>query len=169
MSKLKDVMEKDVSIKKKVERKNPVVTKNIEDITLEDIKLHPEKFIEINIVNRNEIIESQYVFAEHETFKINDKTYRINHKKKLHKPKGEYIIPALFYIEGYENPIDFKNKNIGIPAKILSLLFDSRLYRMLIHPEDYSLNWVLIIIYIIIICLISVVIYLLYNNGYFIF
>lgn len=165
MSKVKDVLNKDISIKKKEKRNDPLKTKNIDDITLEDLRENPEKFLEINLIKENEIIETHYVFVEKKKFKINNFEYEIIHKRTLHSPKGNYIIPTLYYLEDKPKPLDFKNRNIGIPAKVLSLLFDSRLYRMLVHPEEGNLNWVLIILTIIDIGLIVASIFFLQSNG----
>ena len=164
----KNFLNKDVSFKKK-EKNNPLETRDINDITLQDLIEHPEKFLEINIIRENEIIETHYVFVDKKTFKLDNKDYNIVHKKTLHSPRGNYIIPTLYYLENEKEPLDFKNRNIGIPSKVLSLLLDSRLYRMLVHPEEGNLNWVLIILTIINIGLVVSSLFLLHNNGYLLF
>jgi len=165
MNKIKDILNKDVKLNKKEKKNDPLITKKIGDITLEDLRENPEKFIEINLIKENEIIETHYVFVEKKKFKLNGFEYEITYEKTLHSPRGNYIIPTLYFLEKKKEPLDFKNKNIGIPSKVLSLLFDSRLYRMLVHPEEGNLNWVLIIVTIVNIGLIVGSLYFLQSNG----
>lgn len=167
----RDFLNKDLSLSKKKDEKTmknketPEGIK-IEDLTMEDIQENPENFLEINIIRDTKIIETTYIYAKEKKFKYKDNEYNVNHDRNLHNPKGNYVIPTAFYKEGEPDPISFKNLNRGIPSKVLTLLYDTRLYRILIQPETGNLNWVLIIVTIIQIAMMGIVLWGLWNNGY---
>lgn len=140
--------------------------KNIKDVTMEEIQDNPENFLEINVIRDTKIIETSYIFAGKKTFKYKGDNYEVDHDLNLHNPKGRYVIPTAFYKEGNAKPISFKNLNKGIPSKVLTLLYDTRLYRILIQPETGNLNWVLIIVTIIQIIMMGIIVWGLWNNGY---
>lgn len=170
-------LNKDLSLsKKKAEKttenkettgnKKTPKTIDIKDLSMEDIQENPENFLEINIIRDTKIIETIYIYAKDKKFTYDDKEYDVDHDRNLHNPKGNYVIPTAFYKEGEPIPIDFKNMNKGIPSKVLSLLYDTRLYRILIQPETGNLNWILIIVTIIQIVMMGIVVWGLWNNGY---
>ena len=165
---MKDILTKDISFKNKKIAKTVDIpeAKKVDEITMKMIAENPEKFIEINIVNQNNIIETTYIYADKLKFKYDNNEYTVNHDKTLHNPRGNYVIPTLYYEYGKSEPIDFENKNRGIPSKVLTLLYDTRLYKILIQPDTGNLNWVLIIVGIIQIILMGIVVWGLHDKGF---
>lgn len=164
--KLKQKLNKDISIKKD---ESQIYMDHNKTISLKDIKENPELYIKVNIIRKNTIIDTTYVMTKNKKFEYEGEKYNVDESKNLHEPKGNYVIPTSYYTEGDPNQLSFKNFNTGIPAKILTLLFDPHLYSILINIENKSTNWILIILTIANIVLMGVVTYGLYSNGLIVF
>lgn len=127
------------------------IEKKLDEINIDDIKKNPEKYIEINMIGENRMVTNFFIYSHKNTFKHKNKTYKINPKYTYLIPTSKgYFIPSAFYKEGQQKPRKFNNKNKGIPCNALTLLWDIRLYKLLVKPEDKQLNFILIILSILI-------------------
>ena len=139
----------------------------LKEVSIEKIEQHPDRYLEVNILKKNRIIDTFYVYADKYKFKYNDVTYNVRSKAIILLPKHDYFIPAIYYKEGVTNPVSFENKNKGVPSRILTLLYDLRLYKMLIQLERKNINIILIVLCIISLVAFGMLTYALYNNGVF--
>lgn len=137
----------------------------IKEISIEKIQANPDKYIEINIIKENRIIDTFHVYADEYKFKYKKLTYNVKSKSVILLPKHDYFIPCAYYREGIKNPISFENKNKGVPSRILTLLYDLRLYKMLIQLENKNINIILIALCIIELVAFGLLTYTLYNTG----
>lgn len=135
------------------------------EITYDMIKNNPDKYIEINMIRKNRIVDTFYKYTDETSFKYKGKKFTIDSDYMLLIPKKDYFIPTLFYLQSKTKPLDFENHNKGIPSKILTLLYDLRLYKMLIKIEQQKINLFIVILDFIILCILGGVTYLLYNGG----
>ena len=141
--------------------------KVIKDVPIDLIKEHPDRYIEVNILKENRIIDTFYVYANEYKFKYNNFTYIVKSKSILLLPKHDYFIPTIYYKENIKNPVSFENKNKGVPSRILTLLYDLRLYKMLIQLEQKNINIILIALCVVSLCAFGMLTYALYNTGIF--
>lgn len=151
--------------------KNPNKTKEAkpetktqpENVGMKTIKENPENYMQVNIIKKNDMIETFYKYLEKKTFTYWGKEYQLESEGIILLPRKGYFIPAIFFREGHKNPIIFVNKNKGIPSRAMTLLYDLRLYRALIKLEEKNINIILIILNIVTLILLSVVIYCMYQ------
>jgi len=122
---------------------------NSNGVDYQKVKEHPEKYLEINMINKNRVVETFYIYAEESSFThgTKDKTqYKIEQKAIYQFPKKNTLIPTAFYKEGNDTPIMFQDENKGITCRALSLLYDISLYRVWMKPELKNYNIILIIL-----------------------
>lgn len=116
-----------------------------EQIDINKVIEHPEKYIEINILKDNRMFETFHIYADETTFKHKKYTYDIDSDFIYLFPKAKGFIPTIFYKNKNKTPISLKNFNKGIPSRALTLLWNVRLYTPLVLLEDKKLNWFIII------------------------
>ena len=102
--------------------------------------------IEINILYHKKIITTFILDASEKTFKFEETTYNININKAFFYPTDKDFLPALFYKKNSSDPLVFKNKNDGIPARALHLLWNHRLYKVLVSLDKDRTNLIIIIL-----------------------
>lgn len=151
--------------KKKKDKKDKKDKTEKEDI---DITNYPEKYLEINIIKKDKfrMIETIYEFIDKKKFKHDGNDYIIDSKCIFIIPTSKSFLQTSYYIEGNENPLDFSNKNIGIPCNALSLLWKYKLYKTLMELDEKNLNWILIILLIASMVMYGVGLYFNYNGGF---
>ena len=135
-----------------------------DDIIFKDIQKHPEKYIEVNMIRKDRLVDTFYIFSNKDKFIWGKKDYDVDPEFVYLIPttKG-YFIPSAFYREGSKKPRSFKNENKGIPCNALSLIYDLRLYVPLVNTENKNLNFFLIIISLAILVLYGITTY--FNFG----
>jgi len=105
---------------------------------------------EINILKENDVIESFDVKYGVKSFKHDGKQYNIDNDKVYFTPKIEkketIYTPSLFYKYNSINPLDIKNKNKGIPARALYLLWNHALYSVIVTFETDKTNKLIILL-----------------------
>jgi hypothetical protein len=124
------------------------------DNDLKQIKMHPEDYLEINIVKKSRVVDIFAIPIDKKTFHYKDKEYKIIEDGIYLLPtKSGLLMPSSFYREGYYEPTSFKNTNKGITGKALSLLYMEQLYTSLLYAEDNKYN--LFIVILLLACLIG--------------
>ena len=133
---------------------------------LSDVKKYPEKYIEINLINKNRMVDNFYIKITHNTFKYKTKKYKIDEKKIYLLPtKSGFFMLTSFYKEGDNNPKSFKKTNKGITSKALSLLYNENLYLDMFSPDETKYNFIIAIVSIINACLFTAGLYVQYKGG----
>jgi len=121
--------------------------------------------LEINIFKKNKTLETFYLGEDKKSFEFNNKKYLVDKKKSYYFFEGNRFFFSLFYIEGKPNPVSFLNKNNGIPARALNLLWDTKLYKVLVEYETDKTNLIIVILLLINLFLVGVRLYLLVKGG----
>jgi hypothetical protein len=171
---MKKMKEKEKGPEKEVEYFEPdkVKTKIKDDesqeeveVTIQEIREHPEKYLEVNIIKSNRMIDTIFKYSNKDKIKIeNDKTdYKIDSDCIFLVPKKGYFIPTIYYIEGHDKPLKFENKNRGITCNALSLLWNYLLYKPLLEIGKDNWNLIYIIMLIIALAFSGVALYLQFN------
>jgi hypothetical protein len=121
---------------------------------LKQIKIHPEDYLEINIVKKSRVVDIFAIPIDKKTFHYKKQEYKIIEDGIYLLPtKSGLLMPSSFYREGYYEPTSFKNTNKGITGKALSLLYMEQLYTSLLYAEDNKYN--LFIVILLLACLIG--------------
>lgn len=109
---------------------------------------YPEKYLEINIIHKDNfrLVETVYAFVKDKEFEHGGKKYNIDSKAIFIIPSKKSFVQTSYYIEGNPKPILFDEKNKGIPCNALSLLWNYKLYSILMDIDKKELNWILIIL-----------------------
>ena len=130
------------------ESKDKKVDKSDSKQKIIDISKYPEKYIEINIIKKDNfrMVDTIYKFINEKNFTYEDKEYAIDSKCIFIIPSRKSFLQSSYYIEGIGKPLDFVNKNVGIPCNALSLLWNYRLYKALMQLDEKNINFVLIIL-----------------------
>lgn len=133
-----------------------------------DISEYPEKYLEINIVRKDKfrMVETIYEFIDNKTFDYKDKEYNIDSKCIFIIPNNKSFLQTSYYVEGNPNPLDFSNKNVGIPCNALSLLWKYKLYKTLMELDEKNINFILIILLLASMVMYGVGLYFHYNGGF---
>jgi len=132
--------------------KKTVITKNTFDS------------IEVNILSEDKILHSQTIDTENDTFILEKFEYHLDMKKVFLYPSKNGFFPVLFYKNKNKEPLEFKNKNKGIPSRALHLLWNHRLYKVLVELENDKTNLIIIILLIANIVAFGIRMYLLYKG-----
>lgn len=108
---------------------------------------HPDLFeeIKINIYMGKKDIVNFYIPYKYKSFKYDEVVYKVNYDAILLSPTKNSYEPNLYYNKGNKNPLIFKNNNEGIPSRALNLLWNSRLYKVLVELEGDRTNFLVII------------------------
>ena len=123
---------------------------SIKEKDLKLVKRSPENYIEINMIRKIRIVDNFFIPSSIKTFHYKQKTYKIDEERIYFLPtKTDFIMPTAFYYEYDDLPTDFKQTNIGITGKALSLLYDENLYRDLFSEDEAKYNFVIVILLII--------------------
>ena len=120
---------------------------------------------EINIMNKDEIIYTLHIPFKAKQFKHNDFTYNVDNEKAFLYPTDKGYIPVLYYREKEKNPLDFKDKNKGIPSRALHLLWNHSLYSVIVTYESDRTNKLIIIIMLAGLIMFGLRMYLAYGGG----
>lgn len=124
---------------------------------LKKVGKKPENYIEINIIKKIRLVDSFYIPSNLKHFTYKNIKYNIIEENIYILPtKNNFFMPTSFFYEGKVNPISFKQTNLGITGKALSLLYNSKLYQDLFSGDETKYN-----LYIVILLIISIA-------GYFI-
>lgn len=136
--------------------------------TTPEIIDYPEKYLEINIIKKDKfrMVETIYEFISEKEFEYEGKKYIIDSKCIFIIPNKKGFLQTSYYIEGNENPLDFSNKNVGIPCNALSLLWKYKLYKTLMELDEKNINFILIILLLASMAMFGVSMYLQYNGGF---
>lgn len=131
-----------------------------------DVK-EPDMFseYEINIIDKNDIVYTIYRPFKDKTFKYKNITYNVDNEKSFLFPTESGYIPVLYYNENKKDPIDFKDKNKGIPARALHLLWNHSLYSVIVTYESDRTNKLIIIILLAGLILFGIRMYFAYGSG----
>lgn len=133
---------------------------------LSDVKKYPENYIEINVINKNRMVDNFYIKLTNKNFKYKTKTYSIDEKKIYLLPtKSGFFMLTSFYIEDDPNPKSFQKTNKGITSKALSLLYNERLYMDMFSPDETKYNFIIAIFLIVNSCLYIAGLYIQYRGG----
>lgn len=135
-----------------------------EKITMNHIKASPEKYIEINMIRKDRLVDNFFIFADKDSF-----IYEKDKKKVIYKVDPEYVylipttkgyfLPSAFYKQGKLKPRKFTYNNKGIPCNAFTLLYDLRLYKLIVQPEVKNLNFILIVFSLIILIMYGITTY----------
>lgn len=115
--------------------------------TFEEIKVHPENYLQVFVITRKRIVKTNYVLAKNKEFSLQDDstTYKVDPDRTYLLPRSTGgIIPTSFYKEGKCDPIEIRNKNKGIPANALTLLWNPALYKPLVKFDDKKYSIIVI-------------------------
>lgn len=116
--------------------------------------------IEVNILTKNKIIHSQMVDIKKTSFLYDTLTYHIDSDSIYLYPSNNGYIPTLFYEKNKKEPIRLENKNKGIPARALHLLWNHTLYKELVSLEKDRTNLIIIILLVVVLVMNGLKIYL---------
>lgn len=94
------------------------------------------------------------------SFIYEKKKYEIDSDLIYLYPSNNGYIPTLFYVKGNNKPVQLENKNKGIPARALHLLWNHTLYKVLVALESDRTNLIVIILLIVVLLLNGVKAYL---------
>lgn len=119
---------------------------------------------EINILLSNDTIDNFTVEYGKKKFTYIGKTYIINNKAMYLLPKKDGYMPVLYYKENCPKPIDIHNKNKGIPARALQLIWDSSIYSVIMTFDTDKINKLIIILLLINAGLFGLKLYLTYGR-----
>lgn len=139
---------------------------SIKENDLSKVKKTPENYIEINMINKNRMVDNYYIPISKKGFEYRKKKYRVNEKKIYLLPsKSGFFTLTSFYKEGQTEPKSFQNTNKGITSKALTILYNERLYNDLFAPDEAKYNFIIAIFGFITIILYSIGMYLLFRGG----
>lgn len=117
---------------------------------LKNVTRHPENYIEINIINKNRMVDNFYINITHEKFRYKTKKYEVDEKKIYLLPsKSGFFMLTSFYMENDPKPKSFEKTNKGITSKALSLLYNDRLYNDLFAPDESKYNFIIAVMLIV--------------------
>lgn len=139
---------------------------SIKEKELKNIEKKPENYIEINFIKKIRIVDSFYIPSNIKKFTYGEIVYNIIEENIYILPtKKGYFMPTCFYKEEIIDPVDFRQKNVGISGKALSLLYDVKLYIDLFSGEEGAFNLFVVIMLLISICTFVVGCYYLFGGG----
>ncbi len=98
-----------------------------------------------NILMKNNVIHTIDIDPSEKGFLYNKKHYSIDSSKIYLLPKKDTFELHSFYVENNLDPLLFEDKNEGILARALHLLWNHTLYRVLVTPEGDKTNLIIII------------------------
>jgi len=88
---------------------------SLKENELQEVKKHPELYIEINMIMTNRIVDSFYIPTTLKHFTYKGKKYNIKDDTLYLLPlKSQYLMPTCVYRENDCNPVVFKQTNKGI-------------------------------------------------------
>jgi len=102
--------------------------------------------IKVNMLDNQEIMSEFEIKHPCKSFEYNGKKYKVNDDKLYLKFIKKGYMPYLFYNINNPNPIDFKNRNKGIPSRALHLLWNTNMYKILFTPDQDRTNKLIIIL-----------------------
>jgi hypothetical protein len=145
--------------------------KAVKEESLDFVKNNPEKYIEINMIEKSEVVDSFYLPVNTKDFEYGEKGFE--HKFELKEDcllllpikDNQIMLCAIFnYNETY--PISFKQTNKGITANAFTILYNPKLYQPLLYSEDYKYNfWIVIMLIISTICYSIGLYFMFFHNG----
>ena len=126
------------------------------------------KKFEVSVLNKNNMLETfdvEYDKKKKE-FSHEGNKYSINAKYMFLNIAKNELKPCLFYIEGNKEPIKFslKLEKEKMPSRVLHLLWNHGLYRVLVQLDKDKTNLIVIALLIISIALFGIRIY--FNGGF---
>ena len=132
-----------------------------------DITTYPEKYIEINIIKKDNfrMVETIYEFIEEKKFTHDKIDYIIDSKCIFIIPNNKSFLQTSYYIEGVKEPLHFNNDNVGIPCNALSLLWKYKLYKTLMELDEKNINFILIILLLASMIMYGIGMYFNYGGG----
>ena len=120
---------------------------SLNDEEIFEALLHPEYFMEINMVSKNRTVDAFYIPAHLSAFKYKKKTYKVDEDNIYLLPtKNNIVMPTSYYREDETKPKGFKQLNKGITGKALSLLYMQQLYTSLLYAEENKYNFFIVIL-----------------------
>ena len=127
------------------------------------VKKNTDKYIEVNMINKNRMVDNFYIPCDITSFKYRKNDYDIDEKRLYLLPsKSGFLMLTSFYKEGEKDARNFKKTNKGITSKALTLLYNERLYLYLLSSDEKRYN--------IFIAVFSIAILICYGVGvYFVF
>lgn len=118
------------------------------------------KEIEVNVLTKNKIISTQMVDIKQTSFMYDDFKYEIDSDSIYLYPSKNGYIPTLFYVKDNKESLVLENKNEGIPARALHLLWNHTLYKVLVSLENDRTNLIVIILLVVVLLLNGIKAYL---------
>lgn len=123
---------------------------SVKDKELKNVYKNPQDYIEINILKKIRLVDTFYISSKLRCFHYKNKVYDIDEEQiYLFSSKSGFFMPTCFYYENNNLPISFKQTNIGITSKALSLLYDENLYNDLFSGDENKYNLFIVIFLII--------------------
>lgn len=116
--------------------------------------------IRINMIDDLGLINEFEIEYPCSSFKYKNKKYKIISKYIYLKFEEKEYFPCLYYNEKFNKPMDFSDKNKGIPSRALNLMWNPTLYRILFTPDNDKTNKIIIIVMIASIIMYAVTLYL---------
>lgn len=149
---------------------NPMITahcpESIKENELGGVKKHPENYIEINMINKNRMVDNFYLSFGKKSFRYRGTKYFVDEKRIFLLPsKSGLLTLTCFYKEGSPKAKDFKQMNKGITSKALSILYKEELYQELLVSESKLYNFFIAIFSIILLIVQCIAYYLLFRGG----
>ncbi|MCJ7572346.1 MAG: hypothetical protein MUO82_10820 [Candidatus Thermoplasmatota archaeon] len=99
----------------------------------------------INILDEKELVIEFEIDYPCKDFEYKGKKYDVKNSFIYLKFLKKGYTPYLFYNIDNKTPIDFKNRNKGIPSRALKLLWNTNMYKILFTPELDKTNKLIII------------------------
>jgi len=123
---------------------------SVKEDDLKEVTTNPQNYIEINIIKKIRIVDTFYIPSNIKKFKYRKIVYKIIEEEIYLLPtKRGFFMPTSYYYENFIEPVSFKQTNIGITGKALSLLYDENLYKDLFSGDEAKYN-IFIVIFLII-------------------
>ena len=139
---------------------------SLKDKDMSMVKKHPENYIEINMINRNRMVDNFYILYNKAIFTYRETTYNIDEKRIYLLPsKSGFLMLTSFYKEGTEDAKNFKQSNKGITSKALTLLYNERLYLYLLSTDDKKYNFFIAVFCIAILICYGLGAYFVFSGG----
>jgi len=139
---------------------------SIKENELSNVRKTPENYIEINMINKNRMVDNFYIGINYKSFRYRKKRYNINEKKIYLLPsKSGFFMLTSFYIENQIQAKDFQNTNKGITSKALTILYNERLYNDLFAPDETKYNFFIAIFSVVNLILYTIGLYLLTRGS----
>jgi len=134
---------------------------------LGDVKKFPDAYLEVNMINKNRMVDNFYIKNSLKSFKYKDSRYRVMEKRIYLLPeKSGFFMLTSFYIEGSRDPKQFENTNKGITSKAFTLLYKEELYEDLFAPDEAKYNFIIAVFLVANFALLCASLYLLYRGGH---